>query len=316
MKIDWGVLHRLYPVSSQRLFTRQSFLFGFFIFTLLYFFRPFRIDDYSPYVLQVCLAYGAITATVMYISGLIFHGLADKYINEDKWTVGKQILLYIIISATMTLANSFFYSWYWNQTPDAGHVFSMLIRVIGTSIWPVSISVLYKYNRFLKINTAGALAITSLVHEHKTHQEHDLLGTEHKAEAPETITETAATEPQTGTEEITILGDNKREELTLDPSTIIVIQSTDNYVTVYYEDKKMVRSQMLRSTLTDMAHKLAGIPYLFRCHRGYIINLGQVRSADGNAQGYKLTLNRFDNKVPVSRGNILAFKEKMDSYAA
>lgn len=263
------------------------------------------MDDYAPHVFQVCIIYGGITGVVMLVSGMFFHTLTGKYIDEDKWTVSKQILLYVLVTIAITLANTFFYSWYWHRPIDIIHTTNMLARVVGVSIWPVSISVLYKYNRYLKENTTSAEAITNIVHEHQ-------LSVQEKEEA---LPKAEAYEPpinELSTEEkrrlITITGDNKREELTVEPESIILIQSVDNYVTVYFKDVKTIRTQMLRSTLTDIAKKLAEIPFLFRCHRGYIVNIGQIKVADGNAQGYRLTMNSLNVQVPVSRSNIQQFR--------
>ena len=307
MNVDWSVLSRLYPVSDKSLFIKQSIAFGFFTFIILYFFRPFNIDDYSPYVLQVCMVYGGITGIVMLASGLIFHSLTGQYIDEDKWTVGKQILLYIIISAEITVANTLFYSWYWNLPIDIEHTLNMLARVVGISIWPVSISVLYKYNQYLKINTAGAIAITKLVREHQAEVQENIQILREDKRPGDFIEDPSTKEDKK--EVITITGDNKREELTIEPESIILIQSVDNYVTIYFKDVKSVKTQMLRSTLTDIAQKLAEIPYLFRCHRGYIVNIRQIKLADGNAQGYKLTMDSLNLQVPVSRSNILQFRQ-------
>ncbi|MCB0697889.1 MAG: LytTR family transcriptional regulator, partial [Chitinophagaceae bacterium] len=150
-----------------------------------------------------------------------------------------------------------------------------------------------------------AIAITKFVQEHQAHEN---IQPSAEAENNDTFTE----EPQAEEDEkklITITGDNKREELTVEPESIILIQSVDNYVNVYFKDVKSVKTQMLRSTLTDIANKLAEIPYLFRCHRGYIVNIGQIKVADGNAQGYKLTMNSLNLQVPVSRSNIQQFRE-------
>ena len=43
---------------------------------------------------------------------------------------------------------------------------------------------------------------------------------------------------------------------------------------------------------------------IIRCHRAYIVNLNLVKHADGNAQGYKLSLPETDFQVPVSRAYI------------
>jgi DNA-binding LytR/AlgR family response regulator len=43
------------------------------------------------------------------------------------------------------------------------------------------------------------------------------------------------------------------------------------------------------------------LPFLFRCHRAYIVNLDRVTNIGGNAQGYRLSLSNNPEVVPVSR---------------
>jgi DNA-binding LytR/AlgR family response regulator len=42
-------------------------------------------------------------------------------------------------------------------------------------------------------------------------------------------------------------------------------------------------------------------PKLFRCHRSFIVNLAQVKSVSGNAQGYRLHFSDPSITIPVSR---------------
>jgi DNA-binding LytR/AlgR family response regulator len=83
----------------------------------------------------------------------------------------------------------------------------------------------------------------------------------------------------------------------------------DNYVNVYWDENNTLKTTMLRSTLSDLATQLLVLPSVFRCHRGWLVNTRKVSRVQGNAQGLRLSLNLLSQHVPVSRGNIQAYRQ-------
>ena len=66
------------------------------------------------------------------------------------------------------------------------------------------------------------------------------------------------------------------------------------------QDGKL-RKHLLRSSLSRLEEQISQAGTIRRCHRSYIVNLAQVSSISGNAQGYHLHFRDCDEEVPVGR---------------
>jgi len=97
-----------------------------------------------------------------------------------------------------------------------------------------------------------------------------------------------------------LTADNGKDILTLSPAELIFIESSDNYCTVYFFRDEKLQQRMLRGSLSRMESQLT-VGEIMRCHRSYIVNLKQVESVSGNAQGYKLRVRRLAEPIAVGR---------------
>jgi DNA-binding LytR/AlgR family response regulator len=75
----------------------------------------------------------------------------------------------------------------------------------------------------------------------------------------------------------------------------------DNYSAVYFIKEGKADKVLLRGSLKFMESQLTSCPNIIRCHRTYIVNLSNVTSASGNAQGYKLSVANSTEIITVSR---------------
>lgn len=57
----------------------------------------------------------------------------------------------------------------------------------------------------------------------------------------------------------------------------------------------------LRITMKQMEQAVEGCPFIVRCHRAFLVNIGKVTDVSGNSQGYRLRLEGCRDEVPVSR---------------
>jgi DNA-binding LytR/AlgR family response regulator len=113
-------------------------------------------------------------------------------------------------------------------------------------------------------------------------------------------------------ERIVLRSDNDRETLEVDPEDILFIESEGNYVEVtFIGENNDIERALLRSSLKRVVKQLRGFPFLFKCHRSYIVNVKRIKRTNGNAQGYKLHLEGADKEIPVSRSYLKKFKEFM-----
>lgn len=109
---------------------------------------------------------------------------------------------------------------------------------------------------------------------------------------------------------VTLSGENKDESVTADLDGICFIKSDGNYVEVVLAAKGAKHeTRLLRATLKDMETQLAGqCTEIVRCHRSYLVNKQRISSAEGNAMGLTISLDRDNLQVPVSRSYVAAFK--------
>lgn len=114
-----------------------------------------------------------------------------------------------------------------------------------------------------------------------------------------------------GTGSITLTG-STREQIEVEPSSILFLTSESNYVKVFYLDSEdKVQSKMLRQTMSNIESQLNACPNIIRCHRAFIVNLQHVRHASTSAAGLLLTLDASKLSVPVSKTYISMVKASL-----
>ncbi len=102
----------------------------------------------------------------------------------------------------------------------------------------------------------------------------------------------------------------KANDFELQTDTLLFAKADGNYVELFFEGGKNTKV-LKRITLKELEEILKPYPNIIRTHRSYLVNLNHVSRVIGNAQGYKLRLNDFDQKIPVSRYMIRNFNEAM-----
>ncbi len=104
-------------------------------------------------------------------------------------------------------------------------------------------------------------------------------------------------------------GNGKYEILELPLGDLLFIESVGNYCDIYYLEADVVKKVTFRSALASFAETLPSNTIL-KTHRSFLVNLNKVQKVTGNAQGYQLSLQHFDDKtIPVSRANIETFDQ-------
>jgi ribosomal protein L28 len=84
-------------------------------------------------------------------------------------------------------------------------------------------------------------------------------------------------------------------------SYILYLESSDNYVTVYYSPDGQIKKDMVRSSMKKMESQLAP-KGLIRCHRSFMVNLQNVQWIKKKGRHYQIKMKNCDLVIPVSRG--------------
>ena len=100
---------------------------------------------------------------------------------------------------------------------------------------------------------------------------------------------------------IQILDEKGEMRLSIRRDNLILIESADNYVCVYYINGDKAKKTMVRNTLTRVAEHLNGTQ-IVRCHRSYMINLDHAKVMHRDKEGVFIELG-MDGipDVPISK---------------
>ena len=108
-------------------------------------------------------------------------------------------------------------------------------------------------------------------------------------------------------ESLTLTG-TTNESVTLQISHLLYIEAVGNYVKVCHLRDGQVRTDMLRATMKQMEETLQGYPMIVRCHRAFLVNLGQVEQIVSHSGSTQLLIKHCHESLPVSRSNMSQVK--------
>ena len=104
-------------------------------------------------------------------------------------------------------------------------------------------------------------------------------------------------------EELTLTG-TTNESVTLQISRLLFMEAVGNYVKVSHLRDDQVHTDMLRATMKQMEETLQGYPMIVRCHRAFLVNLGQVEQIVSHSGSTQLLIKHCHESLPVSRSNM------------
>ena len=121
---------------------------------------------------------------------------------------------------------------------------------------------------------------------------HQLRALRKQIEANETVLQKAY---------IQILDEKDEIRLSIKRENLVLIESADNYVCVYYINGDKTKKTMVRNTLARVAEHLKGTSVV-RCHRSYMINLEHAKVMHRDKEGVFIELGiEGVPDVPISR---------------
>ena len=111
-----------------------------------------------------------------------------------------------------------------------------------------------------------------------------------------------------GPEEVLTLCGTTNESVTLHVSDLLYIEAVGNYVKVNHLRDQQVRTDMLRATMKQMEETLHHYPMIVRCHRAFLVNLGNVEQIVSHSGSIQLLIKHSHDSLPVSRSNMVHVK--------
>ncbi len=100
---------------------------------------------------------------------------------------------------------------------------------------------------------------------------------------------------------VKINDENDILQLAIDLEKLLFIQSTDNYVSVFFLKDERVIKELVRTSLKKLEKELKDTP-IVRCHRSYMVNLNKILITKKTGKGLMLELQHYPGEqIKVSR---------------
>ncbi|WP_051538402.1 LytTR family DNA-binding domain-containing protein [Prolixibacter bellariivorans] len=84
--------------------------------------------------------------------------------------------------------------------------------------------------------------------------------------------------------------------LSLKKSDLLFLEASENYVLVHYRVRNEVKQYLLRNSLKKLENEMKP-HHILRCHRSYMVNIGQVKMMQKGKKGLELHLSVPENVV-------------------
>ena len=114
-------------------------------------------------------------------------------------------------------------------------------------------------------------------------------------------------------QELTLTG-TTNESVTLQISHLLYIEAVGNYVKVSHLRDDQVHTDMLRATMKQMEETLHVYPMIVRCHRAFLVNLGQVEQIVSHSDSTQLLIKHCHESLPVSRSNMAQVRAAINNH--
>ncbi|MBR6441916.1 MAG: LytTR family transcriptional regulator [Bacteroidales bacterium] len=106
--------------------------------------------------------------------------------------------------------------------------------------------------------------------------------------------------PTSGDRIINFHNKGNRLVFSVECKAILFIEAADNYTNIHYLNEEHEDTYILHNTLKELEQTLAGTP-LIRCHRGYMVNIENVRRLQRKGHSLQLELNGSSKIIPVTK---------------
>lgn len=255
-----------------------------FIGLFMVVFQPFGLYGFQVEHKTLLLAgYGLVTFLILVLDLILLPVLLPGLFRAERWTVFRELLNFTWILFTVGLGNLVYSSITIGFTLDLGNIVVFQAYTLFIGMIPVTALTLIKQSYLKRKNEGTAVSINEDLHPH--------------------------TQAHHSEQVIRLMGDNLKDELTVAADDLLFIRSEGNYITVGYLKQGRFSQALLRNTLKYATDLVASHPFLYPCHRSWMVNLNRIERVKGNSQGLRIILEHFGEEIPVARKNMSEFRE-------
>lgn len=283
---DW--LNKKYPQNillKKPFIGTLIFLIFCICFTIIY--KPFHVHEsrFFNFELTMVIYFVLVAFSLFWIVKLI--KLIRYFSNPADWTILKELISIII--SLLGMGITIYFTGFLLEMPAQRwnlHTFlnSMTIAfLIGIVPFLFFTIINYRY-----------LFVTDIIKFYNT----DL----------------SSVTPDKAEELVRIGSQLKKEELEFYPNQFIYAESDGNYIVFHLNVENQIKKRVIRNSISNIEQQLSAIPFFYRTHRAFIVNVKKINSQKGNTLGYRLKLSGTDTEIPVSRQKARDFDKIMKRY--
>ena len=282
------LLNKRYPQNYiiKNPFIGSLVFLGFCIFFFVIY-KPLQVHESRFFGNELTVAiYCLIIAIPLF--GLIRILKRIKYFsNPDEWTIFKEVIF--IILSLWGIGMIVYFSGFLLEPPSQRWNLSTFFDSVFSAFLIFSVPL-----GFFSIINYRYLLVSDIIKQFNTH--------------------TFLSSPDPTEELIRIESQLKKEKLTFYPGQFIYAESDGNYIVFHLNIENQIKKKIIRNSISNVEQQLSAIPFFFRTHRAYIVNLKSVCSQKGNTLGYRLKLSGTDSEIPVSRQKTRDFDLILERY--
>lgn len=267
-------VNRKYPLAQTSLLSILVISLGVGLFLLI--FQPFGIVNSTKNKIILCLGFSAITFLSLFLTNSFKAKILKPKVN--KWTILKEFLFINFVLLTITVGNGLYLFVILKSLPVSISYFILIFFItISVGVFPIAFVTLYRYQNFKNKN------LGYLINSNSTQT--------------------------TNNEVIKFASLNKtNKEIIICKNDFMYVEVIKNNIIIYYYDNSKVETKTIRNTLKSIDDILKNDKTLFRCHRSFIVNTHNIKTAKGNSNGYKIYFKNYAKSVPVSRSYVKEFQ--------
>lgn len=227
----------------------------------------------------------------------------QNFFIEENWTVGKNLCMWLFTLLVISTGNMLMANYIYRSSISWQAFAHFLYYTLGVGFFVYAIFNVINYNRLVKRNKADAVIMNAEIANDSVSK---------------SKTDVAVNEPITppiqADNAVIITSENGREAVKFLIDELLYIESADNYSKIISIKGSKLQTSIIRSSLKRVEEQVKH-PQLYRCHRGYIVNIKKVISVSGNSQGYRLHLNAVNETIPVSRNSGKEFLQMLKALS-
>ena len=267
-------LTRTYPFKQSPHWLRDSIVYGVVIWAILFVLQPFGFSMYRGSKFLVAALFGLVTSGCYAVYGLSV--VRTLHARVKPWRIWHQAFTVLGLILFIAVCNFILFSFIFKYPITLRFFLAFLYWTMIIGIIITTLAIVIDYNRNLRDRMEELLSNT--------------------AEEQKDIS-------------VTISDHNVRgNDLTIPINDLLYVEAQKNNVSVCFVKDGKLQTTEIHTTLTAVAEELKDYENIFQCHRSFIVNVNNIKSARGNSNGYQLTLGSCPASIPVSRSYVPRLK--------